>query len=787
VIVQVLALFVLVGFVPLVESLSHTNAEVRRSESAAFTNARAVSQAAAALLEQILEDISGESRMAASLPTFWDGADEERDALLAAVAVANPTYNSVTFMTPDLVEHGISNHQPGKPRLDLSVRAYAREAVATGRLAVTTEPVTSLSNGVTTLPIAVPVQEPASGTRTGFLIVALKVARLPAIWDTLDLPAGSSVMLVDLRDGRRLAGTSNVVQINERLGDDDLERIRAGETAFRTASDGDRLRAWYPVGGTQWAAVVDFPSAVVLEPIYAEARRSGAVSFVIAVAGLFGLLVLWHRFGARLERLRAAAAHWAAGDLRHRARMGGRDELADLGSAFDQMADRLSASEHRLRHQAHYDELTGLPNRRLLLDRLGQALGRHRGRVAVLFVDLDNFKVVNDSLGHAVGDRLLVAVAERVRSCLRPGDTAARLGGDEFVILLGDLDCDSQAADVAAGVVEALRDPIGIDERKMYISGSVGVALSSSNQDRPEMLLRNADVALYAAKAEGKARYAVFDAQMNAAALERLEMESDLREALARGDLRVHYQPIVSLKDSRLVGAEALVRWEHPGRGMVSPSEFIRVAEETGLIVPLGQWVLEQACRQARDWQVRYPEYANLAISVNLSGRQLQHPALVEDIERAVRATGLKASSVQLEITESVTMRDAEATIRTLQALRGLGISLAIDDFGTGYSSLAYLKRFPVDTLKIDRAFVDGLGQDSHDTSIVRSIVALAQALDLSVTAEGVENPNQYEHLRYLGCHSGQGFLFSRAVSADDFECVLSSGVLPGSVWEAAA
>ncbi len=780
VVVQVCVLFVVVGLIiPLVGSLVDTNAQVTVSEEAAWSNARAVSQAAAGLVEQIVEDVAGEARMAASLPAFWSGTDEDRDALLAAIAQANPTYNGVTFMTPDLTEHGISNHAPGQARLDLSVRAYAREAVATKKLTVTAAPVAALSNGVTILPIAVPVHEPGTGPGTGFVIITLKVERLPAVWDSLDLPAGSTIMLVELRDGTRLASTSNVAA-DEGVAADDLARMQSGAPAFRTVSGGDHLRVWKHVANTDWVTVVDFPSTVVLQPIYAQARLSIGVSIGLALAGLLGLLILWRRFGARLERLRTSASRWAAGALHHRARLTGTDELAALGAAFDQMADRLSATEQQLRYQAEYDDLTGLPNRRSLLARLSNALhDKSAGHIAVLFLDMDNFKLVNDSLGHAVGDRVLVAVAQRLVSCARSVDTVARLGGDEFVVLVRDVDLDG-AVSIAAALVAAFHAPILVDDRTMHLTASIGVAISATvcdDPDQPNLLLRNADIALYAAKSDGKSRYAVFDALISQAAIDRLEMESDLHQALLDNQFEVHYQPIISLRDGCTIGAEALIRWQHPRRGSVNPATLIRVAEETGLIVDIGKWVLERACRDFSIWQSRYPrQTAGFTLSVNLSGRQLQHPGLIHDVRNILRETGVCASALQLEITESIAMRDAEATIRTLRALRGLQIRLAIDDFGTGYSSLAYLKRFPVDTLKIDRAFVDGVGEDPSDTSIVRSTIELGHVLGLVVTAEGIELQQQWDELVRLGCEHGQGFLFSRAVPAKSLERLLATG-----------
>jgi diguanylate cyclase (GGDEF)-like protein/PAS domain S-box-containing protein len=447
------------------------------------------------------------------------------------------------------------------------------------------------------------------------------------------------------------------------------------------------------------------------------------------------------------------------------------------------------AFERELSRLAFTDTLTGLPNRALLRDRLTHALARaerQRWQVAVLFLDLDRFKVVNDSLGHASGDALLVEVANRINTCLRAGDTAARLGGDEFTVLLEDIVDEQQAVEVAERIAEALRLPVMVEGREVFVSASIGIATNTPRRIGPDGVLRNADLALYRAKADGRARHAVFDPSMEARALERLEVETDLRHALDRDELRVYFQPVVDLDSGTVNELEALVRWERPGYGIVSPMAFIPIAEETGLIVPIGQWVLEEACRWAQRWQPFSAVGKPLVVSVNLSARQFQHPELLTDIERALRETGLDPRHLKLEITESVVMQDAQATIDTLQALKALGIRVAIDDFGTGYSSLSYLKRLPVDTLKIDRSFVNGLGLDTQDTAIVDSVVALARTLQLSVTGEGVETAAQARHLRQLGCDRGQGFLYARPLPPEDMERLLTEAASPKRLLKAA-
>ena len=432
-------------------------------------------------------------------------------------------------------------------------------------------------------------------------------------------------------------------------------------------------------------------------------------------------------------------------------------------------------AEARLVYQAYHDPLTGLPNRALLLDRLGQALARagRRGEpVALLFLDLDRFKRVNDGLGHAAGDRLLVAVGERLRACARAGDTVARLGGDEFTLLLEGLTDAAEAEAVAAAVAAALEAPVVLDGQPVAVTASIGVALAGPGGAEPAGLLRDADVAMYRAKARGKARVEVFDAAMAAGARERVAFEADLRQAVERGELRLAYQPIVELATGRVVGAEALARWAHPARGVVLPDAFVPLAEETGLIVPLGRWVLAEACRQGRAWQDRFPTPPT--VSVNLSPRQFQQPGLVEEVAAALRSTGLAPDRLQLEITEGAVMADADGAVATLRQLRGLGVRLAIDDFGTGYSSLGYLQRFPIDLLKVDRRFVAGLGRDAGDTAIVEAVVGLAHALRLRVVAEGVETVEQAGRLRELGCELGQGYHFGRPAAAEAMAALMA-------------
>lgn len=437
----------------------------------------------------------------------------------------------------------------------------------------------------------------------------------------------------------------------------------------------------------------------------------------------------------------------------------------------------LNIAHQENHHKAFHDNLTGLPNRDLFLDRLRQALDRSsRDRVlrAVLFLDLDNFKVINDSLGHKAGDELLKVVAGRLRACLRPADTAARLGGDEFVVLLDGVTGVGDATRVAERIAEAVVRPIELGERQVVVGASVGIALTADHESQPEVVLRNADVAMYEAKKEGKGRTKVFDPGMFAQALRRLELGNDLRRAIEQEELRLYYQPKVLLGTDSITGVEALVRWEHPERGLILPNEFIPLAEETGVIVPLGWWVLREACRRAREWGEQYPAALPLGMSVNVSVKQFQQPDLVRGLAGILQEVGLEPSRLQLEITESMVMEDTEYAAGLLRELKGLGVKLAVDDFGTGYSSLSLLRRFPLDELKIDKEFVDGLGQIDQDEAIVRLVIDLSHALGLEAVAEGVETVEQLARLREMGCDQAQGYYFWESLTGEEAAALLA-------------
>jgi diguanylate cyclase (GGDEF)-like protein/PAS domain S-box-containing protein len=466
--------------------------------------------------------------------------------------------------------------------------------------------------------------------------------------------------------------------------------------------------------------------------------------------------------------------HWVRACGRVELNAAGRPERL-LGTAQD--ITREKVAEEALLFQAHHDPLSGLPNRLLLLDRLSRALdrlAREPSTVGVIHLDIDRFKLINDSLGHPVGDQLLLAMATRLKGLIRPADTLARIGGDEFVVLCEGLSGERESVVVADRICAAMSAPLAWDDGEVVMSISAGIALATSALISPEAVLRDADAAMYRAKSDGRARSAVFAETMRTKAIGRLDTEISLRRSIMNGDLRLHYQPIVNVADGQIVGHEALVRWAHPTRGLLGPNHFIAIAEETGLIVPLGAWVVREACCQAMRFQALDPTWSHLTMSVNLSGAQLGQPDLIELISSALRDADLDPEDLQLEMTESVLMDDAAITITILQTLKGLGVRLGVDDFGTGYSSLAYLKRFPVDVLKIDRSFVSGLGKDPEDSALVAAVVSMADALGLAAIAEGVETELQRDCLVRLGCSRAQGFLFARPVAMPEAEALLA-------------
>ena len=509
------------------------------------------------------------------------------------------------------------------------------------------------------------------------------------------------------------------------------------------------------------------------------------IAIALAVLGAAGLVPAWRGVGdmrreilEELGRVQAAASDLGQGIFAPRVGASRIRELQTFSDTLNGVAGHMEAQVAELAAQAFYDPLTKLPNRALFLDQVERLLtgaNRRKGSVAVLFLDLDNFKLINDSLGHEIGDQLLLAVARRLQGSVRQEDPVARFGGDEFAIAAGDIAQPSDATRIAARAAEQLAAPFTIDGQEVYVSSSVGIALNRSEHDRPESLLRDADTAMYKAKVNGKTRFELFSQDMQNQTTERLRLETDLRRAVERSELQVHYQPVVDLQSREILEVEALLRWEHPRRGFISPAEFIPVAEESGLIGSIGHWVLVQACRQERVWRDEFGPHAPAKVSVNLSARQFS-PALVKEIQEALREADLGPEGLKLEITEGILMRSEASTLAILFELKELQIDLVLDDFGVGYSSLAYLKRFPFSSLKIDRSFVQRVGRDPEDAAIVRAIVTIAKALHMNIVAEGIETVDQYEQLRALGCDRGQGYYFARPMTAHAVSELLRTG-----------
>lgn len=445
-------------------------------------------------------------------------------------------------------------------------------------------------------------------------------------------------------------------------------------------------------------------------------------------------------------------------------------ELARINNELQAEITERTLAEEKLLFEAFHDSLTGLPNRALFMQRLGHALVRAKRRsgylFAVLFLDLDRFKLVNDSLGHLVGDQLLISFVRRLEICLRSTDIVARLGGDEFVILLDDIKEALDATIIAERIQKELTQPFNLNGYEVFITTSIGIALSTTEYEQPEDILRDADTVMYRAKSLGKARHAVFDKEMHTRAVSLLQLENDLRRAVERQELQIYYQPILSLRSKEIIGFEALLRWNHPVHGMVSPADFIPVAEETGLIIPIGYWVLYEACYQTRIWQEQFTA-SRLTININVSGKQFAQPDLIKQIDRILQETGLSGQSLKIEITESVLIENADLAANMLAQLKKLGVQVYIDDFGTGYSSLSYLHNFPIDALKIDRSFVNRMGSNNNRAELVKIIATMAHNLNMNVVAEGIETPEQLLQLQALECEYGQGYLFAKPLAKE--------------------
>ncbi len=547
-------------------------------------------------------------------------------------------------------------------------------------------------------------------------------------------------------------------------------------------------RFWSVWNQNCFDAVVMYLSGAVIAGLILKALDQININLFAAVIGFFGIMYLTFRHfvedvkntvekAKRSERERAEQAESHVQELQHYV-----GELERSGEA-------LHESHENFRHAAYHDALTGLPNRNFFIDRLKELLQESREteecNFAVLFLDLKSFKTINDSLGHSIGDRLIKNVAKRLSSLIREDDMVGRFSGDKFGVILTDLLTPDEAKSFADRVSKRLSEPYTLDGRQVFTSAKIGIAYGNSKYPEAEDILRDADIAMYYAK-DNEENYVIFDQKMHVRAVTRLQLETDLRFAIERNEFELYYQPIIGLEHASLVGFEALVRWNHPQRGLVPPNEFIPISESTGLIVPMTVQILHSACTQVVKWQESSPSSKPLSIAVNLSGKHFGHPALVEQIQTVIADTGIDPAHLKLELTESAVMENAETAILMLKQIKETGVQISIDDFGTGYSSLSYLHRFPIDLLKVDRSFVSAMEENTENGEIVRTVIALAKALNLKVVAEGIESIHQFHQLKILGCEYGQGYLFSKPLPIADIERLLDDktrwqNILPAS------
>jgi diguanylate cyclase (GGDEF)-like protein len=531
-------------------------------------------------------------------------------------------------------------------------------------------------------------------------------------------------------------------------------------------------RAWFD---NLFNGGVVYLSAAVMAGLIIKTLEQTNIYLFGAVIGFFGAIYLIFRKFISDVKKKVDHAKRAEHERAEKAEAQV-DELLHYVEELEKSSGALQESHEKFRHAAYHDSLTGLPNRNYFIDNLKVLLQESRSNTesnfAVLFLDLKSFKTINDSLGHSLGDRLIKNVARRLASMVREDDMVARFSGDKFGIILADLLSKDEATSFADRLARRLAEPYTLDGRQVFTSAKIGIAYGNSKYPEAEDILRDADIAMYYSK-DNEENYVIFDQKMHIRAVTRLQLETDLRFAIERNEFELHYQPIVGLADSSLVGFEALVRWRHPQRGLVPPNEFIPISESTGLIIPMTVQILHSACSQIVEWQEKSPTGKPLSVAVNLSGKHFGHPALVEQIRTVISETRIDPSCLKLELTESAVMENAETAILMLKQIKETGVQISIDDFGTGYSSLSYLHRFPIDLLKVDRSFVSAMEENTENGEIVRTVIALAKALDLRVVAEGIESVHQFHQLRILGCEYGQGYLFSKPLQIRDIERLL--------------
>ncbi len=538
------------------------------------------------------------------------------------------------------------------------------------------------------------------------------------------------------------------------------------------------ISASAPIEFTDWTVISELPE----QEAYATTRRAArliplGILLLIALTSWGFKKMLTGQIIQPLNLLNQGAKQLRSGNLSHRIQIQQADEFGEVMAVFNSMADELEGQQEKLTHDSLHDAMTGLPNRVLFLDRLDQAIKYCKRRTehsfSVLFVDLDHFKIINDSLGHLTGDQLLISASRRMKETLRSSDTVARLGGDEFAILLEISGEKNSASRVAEKLQETIRLPFTVDGHELYVTASIGIVMDIAEYTHAAEILRDADIAMYQAKAQGKARFEAFDIKMRSHAFSRLEMEQALRAALENGEFQIYYQPILSIQSDKLASFEALIRWNHPTRGLLMPGEFLPVAEDSGLILAIDNWVLHEACLQLRKWHEKYPALQHVSVNVNISNRLFSQINFVNGVIKALQASGLKPEALRLEITENVLISNYAAANEVFTKLRNLGVQLEIDDFGSGYSALSYLQHFPISAIKIDKTFIDEIGKSQRGVELIRAIVSMARELGMEAIAEGIETEEQLNELQGLSCSLGQGFLLSKPLDKDSAEKIL--------------
>jgi|GEM_PF-5125778 len=538
------------------------------------------------------------------------------------------------------------------------------------------------------------------------------------------------------------------------------------------------ISASAPIEFTDWTVISELPE----QEAYATTRRAArliplGILLLIALTSWGFKKMLTGQIIQPLNLLNQGAKQLRSGNLSHRIQIQQADEFGEVMAVFNSMADELEGQQEKLTHDSLHDAMTGLPNRVLFLDRLDQAIKYCKRRTehsfSVLFVDLDHFKIINDSLGHLTGDQLLISASRRMKETLRSSDTVARLGGDEFAILLEISGEKNSASRVAEKLQETIRLPFTVDGHELYVTASIGIVMDIAEYTHAAEILRDADIAMYQAKAQGKARFEAFDIKMRSHAFSRLEMEQALRAALENGEFQIYYQPILSIQSDKLASFEALIRWNHPTRGLLMPGEFLPVAEDSGLILAIDNWVLHEACLQLKKWHEKYPALQHVSVNVNISNRLFSQINFVNGVIKALQTSGLKPEALRLEITENVLISNYAAANEVFTKLRNLGVQLEIDDFGSGYSALSYLQHFPISAIKIDKSFIDEIGKSQRGVELIRAIVSMARELGMEAIAEGIETEEQLNELQGLSCNLGQGFLLSKPLDKDSAEKIL--------------